>query len=205
MKTKALLVPHIAKLSLVAGMTAIAFTTLVMFAHADVETRTRVDARIATATTTLGSISGTVYNDLDGDEKLDGGEPGIQGFVIKLHTRVNWSERNKKGLFATTTTDANGNYSFGNLANGTYNVEEIRKAGWKQTSGDFKKLKIKNGVSLSGNNFANVAIASSTNQGGHDDDDNDDDHDNKGKHLGWSNFFSHFGNLPWGIGKNKDR
>lgn len=130
------------------------------------------------------TISGTVFNDANKNDKLDAGEVGIAGFTIKLYKGAGWwGPKGNNNPIATVVSDTNGNYSFANLANGIYSVEEIKKAGWKQTSSDFKKLEIKNGVGLSGNNFANVTQASTTANGGHgrdDNDDNDDNHGNKG-------------------------
>ena len=50
------------------------------------------------------TISGTMYNDLNGNGAKDAGEPGIQGYTIRL---------NSAG--ATATTDASGNYTLNAL------------------------------------------------------------------------------------------
>ncbi|MBW4647660.1 MAG: carboxypeptidase regulatory-like domain-containing protein [Kastovskya adunca ATA6-11-RM4] len=61
------------------------------------------------------SIGNLVFNDIDGDGVQDPGEPGISGITINL--------RDANGnVIATTTTDANGNYTFNNLPAGTYTV-----------------------------------------------------------------------------------
>ena len=74
---------------------------------------------------TIG-ISGEVYNDLNGNSKLDPGEPGLKGWAVELFAGAS--------LVATTTTDANGDYSFSDMGPGTYTVEEVVRAGWLQTA-----------------------------------------------------------------------
>jgi protocatechuate 3,4-dioxygenase beta subunit len=70
------------------------------------------------------NISGMVYNDLNGDGSNDGGtDPGLQGWTIEV---LNSSNQ----LVATTTSDANGNYSFTSLPVAAYTVEEITQSGW---------------------------------------------------------------------------
>jgi hypothetical protein len=145
-------------------------------------------------TTTPATISGKIYNDTDGDEKLDAGEAGIAGFTINLYKGANANGgKNNKAPFMTTTSDANGMYSFANLANGTYSVEEINKAGWHQDTGDYKNLKIKKGVALPNIDFANSVAATSTDN---DNDNDDDDHDR-------DDFFKWVKNHGWGWWKNK--
>lgn len=62
-----------------------------------------------------GVIGDTIWFDLDGDGVQDVGEPGIPGVTIAL--------LNAGGnVIATTTTDANGNYRFTGLPDGTYTV-----------------------------------------------------------------------------------
>jgi len=67
--------------------------------------------------TTPNFISGTLWRDTDANGMLDGGEAGrFAGITVILY--------NSSGqIVATTTTDANGNYSFTNLPNGTYTVD----------------------------------------------------------------------------------
>ena len=60
----------------------------------------------------LGSIGDTVWFDTDGNGLLDGGEAGIPGVTVALGGPV----------VATTTTDANGLYSFTDLPAGAYAV-----------------------------------------------------------------------------------
>jgi beta propeller repeat protein len=77
-----------------------------------------------------GEISGTKWNDLDGDSIKDEGEPGIEGWTIYL-------DSNRNGELDTgelsTVTDAEGNYSFTDLTEGLYIVTEEQKPDWTQT------------------------------------------------------------------------
>ncbi|WP_407652571.1 MSCRAMM family protein [Aporhodopirellula aestuarii] len=68
-------------------------------------------------------ISGVVYVDRDADCVRDSGEEGLQGVLIEL---INSSGT----VVATTTTDANGNYSFTNLQAGEYIVRETQPVGY---------------------------------------------------------------------------
>ena len=60
------------------------------------------------------SISGTVFDDLDGDGIQDEDEPGIAGVVVTL--------TDEEGNIVTTTTDNDGNYIFDDLTPGDYSV-----------------------------------------------------------------------------------
>ncbi|MGC9359305.1 MAG: SdrD B-like domain-containing protein [Anaerolineae bacterium] len=63
----------------------------------------------------VGSISGVKYNDLSGSGTRKDGEPGIEGWIVELDGPT--------GLI-TTTTDANGSYSFSGLPMGSYTLCE---------------------------------------------------------------------------------
>jgi hypothetical protein len=76
------------------------------------------------------SISGTQWNDLNGNGIQDTGEPGQAGWMIYLDQNQN--EQLDSGE-QFTTTDANGNYSFTGLAAGTYTVAQVAQSGWEQT------------------------------------------------------------------------
>jgi len=73
------------------------------------------------------SISGTVFEDIDLDNRQDTGEPGIAGVKLGLYQLV-------EGQYADTgmrtATDADGNYRFDTLLPGTYRVVETQPDGY---------------------------------------------------------------------------
>lgn len=77
-----------------------------------------------------GGISGTKFNDLDNDGRWDSGEPGLAGAVIYIDANNN-DVRDAGEM--TVLSDVNGNFSFMNLADGTYTLREDVMAGWNQT------------------------------------------------------------------------
>jgi len=72
------------------------------------------------------SISGTKFNDLDGDGTKDAGELGLSGWSIKL---MNLDTSTAIGA----TTDDTGAYSFTGLTAGSYSVSEVQQDGWTRT------------------------------------------------------------------------
>ncbi|MEK7264115.1 MAG: SdrD B-like domain-containing protein [Bacteroidota bacterium] len=70
-----------------------------------------------------GIISGTAFDDNDGDGNFDNGEPALVNWKIKLNGAKNDS----------AFTDANGNYIFSNLSVGNYTVSEALQSDWVQT------------------------------------------------------------------------
>ena len=69
---------------------------------------------------TLGSIAGSVYNDLNGNGVRDAGEPGIPMVSVTLAgTDVNGNQ-----VAASATTNADGEYVFPGLPAGSYTVTE---------------------------------------------------------------------------------
>ncbi len=75
------------------------------------------------------NISGHKFNDLNANGVWDLGEPGLEGWTIKLQANIEgWVD------VATTVTDAAGAYSFTNVpANMTYRVVEVLQSGWTQS------------------------------------------------------------------------
>ena len=80
---------------------------------------------------TSGSISGTVFNDANGDLKQDNGELGLSGWTVFIDT-------NNDGILddgeMSTLTKSDGSYSFSVLAAGNYIIRAIRPTGWSQTT-----------------------------------------------------------------------
>jgi len=75
-------------------------------------------------------IRGSKWHDLDGDGSRDTGEPALSDWTIYLDSNNNGQHDIGE---PATTTDANGDYSFGNLATGIYTVAEIQQPFWGQT------------------------------------------------------------------------
>ncbi len=73
----------------------------------------------------LGSIGDFVWRDDNQNGIQDAGEPGIAGVTVNLYKGTT--------LQATTTTDANGLYTFGGLTSGAYQVEFVAPAQSKFT------------------------------------------------------------------------
>jgi protocatechuate 3,4-dioxygenase beta subunit len=71
-----------------------------------------------------GSISGTVREDLDNN---DSGDTPIPGVTVQLKDPAG-------NVVQTTTTDANGNYTFNNVPAGTYTVVETNQPGYLDVS-----------------------------------------------------------------------
>ena len=65
------------------------------------------------------SIKGTVYHDRNNNGVQDSGEEGIEGVVIQLFDASG-------NVIAETTTDANGDYCFEDLAPGEYKIRELQ-------------------------------------------------------------------------------
>ena len=70
-----------------------------------------------------GLISGSSYNDINGNGIRDPGEPGVNNFKIRLACTKAES----------TYTNPSGNYSFDSLSFGSYTVQEDLPAGWVKT------------------------------------------------------------------------
>jgi streptogramin lyase len=104
-----------------------------------------------TAAVPSGSISGKKYNDADGNGQVNGGEIGFKGWTITL--------KDAQGkTITTTTTNSNGDYTFGSLQAGTYIVGEGSQSGWTQTapSGGTYTVTIARGEQKADKDFLNL-------------------------------------------------
>ncbi len=99
------------------------------------------------------TVSGTVYDDTNGDGNFDAGELGISGVEIGL----------SNGL--TTTTDASGNYTFTNVLPGSYTLAESNPSGYTSTgdvegaNDDAINLTVTSGTAVTGQDFFDVQFA----------------------------------------------
>ena len=78
----------------------------------------------------LSGISGTKFNDLDGEGDFDPDEPGVEGIIIYLD--LDGDNRLDLGEPAAET-DINGNYSINVPSAGTFTVREHVPPGWTIT------------------------------------------------------------------------
>ena len=102
-----------------------------------------------------GVVSGTVFDDLNGDGVREPNEPGLQGFVIQLTLVTN-------GTPASATTDADGNYQFTSLPPGTYQAVEVQQAQRRMTApaGGNYQVPVLSGQTVSMLDFGNLDSAS---------------------------------------------
>ena len=105
-----------------------------------------------------GSISGTKFEDYDGDGIRDAGETGLAGWTIYLDAD------NNNVLDAgeiNTVTLADGSYSFLALNPGAYTLREVAQAGWVQTAPGAAghAATVVADQATSGINFGNFALA----------------------------------------------
>ncbi len=96
------------------------------------ENNPNIDAGLIIKTApALSSIGNQVFFDTNGDGTNANGptEPGVAGVTVTLYDAATGN------ILAVTTTDANGNYLFNNLPNGTYQVGFGAPAGTVLTTG----------------------------------------------------------------------
>lgn len=78
----------------------------------------------------LGTVTGTKFNDLDGDGVREAGETGLAGWTVYADLD---NDSTRDGNEPFTTTDENGDYSL-TISSGSYIIREEQQAGWVQTS-----------------------------------------------------------------------
>ena len=105
-----------------------------------------------------GSISGNLFNDLNGNGSRQSGEPNLSG-------RKFYIDSNKNGKLdsgePTATTDSNGNYKFSNLAAGTYRIRQSLPSGWRvslPTTAWSQDVIVASGQNVTGKNFADAQM-----------------------------------------------
>jgi large repetitive protein len=77
-----------------------------------------------------GGLSGAVYRDLNQDGTRQSGDTGIAGVTITLSGTTSEGADICTLINCTTTTEADGSYSFNGLPAGTYNVTETQPLGY---------------------------------------------------------------------------
>jgi hypothetical protein len=90
------------------------------------------------------SVSGSVYQDSNGNGALDAGEPGIAGVTVSLSGSAS----------ATTTTNGSGAYTFSSLAAGNYSVDYTVPTGYANTgTKPISTFAVAAGATVTGKNF----------------------------------------------------
>jgi parallel beta-helix repeat protein len=97
----------------------------------------------------MGIISGFKINDTNGNGKWDAGEKGISNWTIRL------IGNGDSHIKEETLTDETGFYEFNDIPKGDYRIQEVMQTGWKHTSSDIRKIKLKSGQRSMNNNFTN--------------------------------------------------
>ena len=104
------------------------------------------------AETTRGIISGTIFNDTNGNAIKDSIEAVISGRVVYLDTNKNGKLDTGEPSF---TVGADGKYLFV-VAAGTYRVRDVLPAGWRRTlpTVGYYDVTLTSGQSIASKNFA---------------------------------------------------
>ncbi|MEM9213209.1 MAG: Calx-beta domain-containing protein [Cyanobacteria bacterium P01_F01_bin.150] len=104
-----------------------------------------------------GEITGTVWHDWNANALWNTGEVGLPDWTVYIDTNEN---QQLDGDERFTTTDANGFYSFPDLAPGTYTIAEVIPAPWRQTypGGDVSshQVTVTRGEQVNQINFGNT-------------------------------------------------
>lgn len=96
----------------------------------------------------LGTITGQVYVDVDGDNTLDAEDQPIQGVALTLFDAAD-------DIVASNTTNANGEYSFTDLLPGVYRVVQAQPAAFP----DLDESSDTPGADVSGENqISNITV-----------------------------------------------
>jgi uncharacterized protein (DUF2141 family) len=115
---------------------------------------TEVNAVITQASTAkTGTVTGTIFNDVNGNGKKDTGEPALAGWTVSLDTIKN----GKLVPDLSTTTNSKGVYTFSKVPVGSYQVTESLKPGWKAVSPstDYASVTLTAGATIT-KNFADA-------------------------------------------------
>ncbi|MDB5322134.1 MAG: Cna B-type [Phycisphaerales bacterium] len=107
---------------------------------------------------TTGSLSGTVFKDVNANGIKDTGEPPLAGWTV-------WLDTDNDGVLDTTEasvrTDTSGNYKFFNLLPKTYTIRQVIQPTWKQTlplTNAAITANVVGGVDTSNRNFGDTPI-----------------------------------------------
>jgi len=99
----------------------------------------------------LVSVSGNVYNDLNGNGNQDPGDAGLKGWMVDV---INSSGQ----VVASALTDPNGNYTIGSIGPGSYTLAEVVQSGWVETqpvNPTYYSFTTSSGTNIAGGIFGN--------------------------------------------------
>jgi serine-aspartate repeat-containing protein C/D/E len=100
----------------------------------------------------VGSISGLKYNDLNANSVRDATDPPLPNWQIYID--LNGNSRLDAGE-PNTITNPQGDYTFANVSPGRYVVREVQQPGWVQTTPNPGPIDISGGTNAVGVNFGN--------------------------------------------------
>ena len=109
---------------------------------------------IATPPKSNASISGEVFNDVNGNGRQDKGDVGLAGWTVELFSGTK--------EIASQVTDKNGNYEFSKLAAGNYSVEVVNQPKKYKPTGKSLPgytINLQTGKAATGNVFGEKPIA----------------------------------------------
>jgi hypothetical protein len=104
-----------------------------------------------------GLVTGTVWNDADGDRLRGGDEAGLAG--VRVYADKNLNGQYDAGEPNATSAD-DGSYRLA-LADGVYCLRETVPDGWQQTTpaDGFYEITLLTGLTISGRDFGNQAVS----------------------------------------------
>jgi subtilisin family serine protease len=112
---------------------------------------------VSLVNSSVGTISGVVYNDANADGEKSRTEKHALAAVLYLDLNNNGTRESNEQL--TSSSPRTGNYAFLNVAPGTYNVRQIAPAGMRQTvPRRFYTATVVGGQTVSGLLFGNTTL-----------------------------------------------
>src|SRR5262249_20242982 len=104
-----------------------------------------------------GTVTGTTFQDVNGNGARDPGELSLAGWVI-------YDDRNNNGVLdsgePSVLTDAAGNYTFANLGPSIHVIREVLQPGWRPTApaAGFYSVSLAMGQDWTGLDFGNQTV-----------------------------------------------
>ncbi len=147
-----------------------------------------------------GSISGHKYEDADGNVQTTGDQSVLSGWVIQLWK---WVDQTFVNTGVTSTTDANGVFSFENVLPGVYQLREVLQDGWTKLfpTGGGIDVTLTAGEQDTNNNFINFEKVSISGQKFNDLDGQGDKDELDPGLMNWKIFIDANGNGTWEEGE----